>query len=386
MLVVASAVTSDLRAERTEELARRLASLVAGELGPRARASERLLDAAAAQRGAQRGVDVLVLTAQLGRERFTVSADLFPAARGFWERFRPGLPGATAHVQASRSPDAELKTHLPPVPLVLTRIDKAGALDEPAVAVSCGDVDGDGALEVVHVGRRRIQLGRLQHGAFQVTASAAWPDLSAIAPRPLREPIASAQVSALGLEVGISDRAESLRMDRALRVVERFPARLPWPAGGCTSVLVNGLSSERTACGSPAPAREPANGVDAIAGARVVRRDGSALPVFAARHANGELELELGPRRVTVPGTVGAQVALGDLDGDGRVELLTSVDTLDPTRDALLVRTLSEDGSLRDAFRVPVPSGVRALAVCPSEGNLLTPIVVATGDGVWVLR
>jgi hypothetical protein len=386
LLVAASPVSSDLRAERTDELARALASLVSGEVGPRARTSERLLDAASAQRGAPRGVDVLVLGARLGRERFAVSAQLIPAPRGFWERFRPGLLGATVHLEASRAPDAELKAHLPPVPLVLTRIDKASALDEPAVAVSCGDVDGDGALEIVHVGRRQIKLGRLLAGAFQVTASAAWSELSAIAARPLREPIASARLLPSGLEVGISDRADAVRLDRALRVLARFPARLPWPAGGCASVVVNGLSGERSPCTSPAVARDPANGVDAIAGARLVRRDGSALTVFAARRLDGQLELELGPRRITVAGPVGAQLAVGDLDGDGRPELLTSVDTLDPARDALLVRTLSDDGSLRDAFRVPVPSGVRGVGVCPSEGNLLTPIVLATGDGVWVLR
>jgi len=108
--------------------------------------------------------------------------------------------------------------------------------------------------------------------------------------------------------------------------------------------------------------------------------------VFATRRANGQLSLEFGGRSFPVPGSVGAQIALGDLDGDGRPELLTTADTLDASRDALLVRTLAEDGSLREAFRVPVPSGVRSMAICPSEGNALTPVVLATGDGLWVLR
>lgn len=387
ILVVTSGVASDQHAERTEELGRRLASLVAGELGARARASERILDVASAQRSAPRGVDVLVLSAELGRERFRVSADWFPAPRGFWERFRPGLVGATAHVQAARAPDAELTAHLPPVPLVLTRIDKASPLEEASVALACGDVDGDGALEIVHVGRRKIQLGRVVRGKFQVTASALWADLSGVAPRPLREPIASAAVSPNAeLEVGISDRADGLRLDRTLRVVQRFPGRLPWPAGGCASVSSTGLGPERTACNKPVSVRSTDDSVDALAGTRVVRRDGTALSVFATRRANGQLELELAGKKIAVPAGVGAQLGLGDLDGDGRPELLSTLDTLDPSRDALLVRTLSDDGTLRNAFQVPVPSGVRSLAICPSEGNALTPVVLATGDGLWVLR
>lgn len=385
--VVTSGVVSDQHAERTEELGRRLASLVAGELGARARASERILDVASAQRSTPRGVDVLVLSAELGRERFRVSADLFAAPRGFWERFRPGLVGAVAHVQAAHLPDAELLAYLPPVPLVLTRIDKAAPLEEASVAVACGDVDGDGALEIVYVGRHKIQLGRVVRGKFQVTASALWADLSGVAPRPLREPVASAAVSpSAGLEVGISDRADGLRLDRALRVVQRFPGRLPWPAGGCASVGATGLAPERTACNQAVSSRATDDLVDALAGTRVVRRDGSALSVFATRRTNGQLELERGGKKIAVATGVGAQVALGDLDGDGRPELLSTLDTLDPSRDALLVRTLGDDGTLRDAFQVAVPSGVRSLAICPSEGSALTPVVLATGDGLWVLR
>jgi hypothetical protein len=387
LLVIATGVTSQQHAERTEELARRLASLVAGELGPRARASERVLDSVSAQRSAGRGTDVLVLSAELGRERFAVNAEWIVAPRGFWERFRPGLSGASAHLHAARAPDAELTAYLPPVPLVLTRIDKAAPLDEPGVAVACGDVDGDGALEIVQVGRRKIQVGRIQRGKFKITANALWSELSGVSPRPLREPVASAAISERSeLDVGISDRADALRLDRALRVVQRFPGRLPWPGGGCAAVTATGLSPERGACAKPAAAQKTDEGVDALAGARVVRRDGTALAVFATRRANGQLSLEFGGRSFPVPGSVGAQIALGDLDGDGRPELLTTADTLDASRDALLVRTLAEDGSLREAFRVPVPSGVRSMAICPSEGNALTPVVLATGDGLWVLR
>ena len=388
LLVVASEILSEPHAVRTEELARRLARRVAGELGQSARASERVLDRNRARRMAPRGLDLVVLRAELSRDRFAVTAEWIPAARTFWERFRPALAGTSAHAHATGAPDAELMAYLPPIPLVLTRIDKAAALDEPSVAVACGDVDADGSLEIVHVGRRKIVLGRLNRGTFLVTSSVAWQDLSRISARPLREPIASAAVYAGGgLEVGISDRAEALRLDRSLRVVERFAGQIPWPHGGCATLTATGLSPERTRCAAPAPTRDAELGIDALAGARLVRRDGSALAVFASRRSDGQLELEFSGHRVPVaPMTVGAQLAIGDLDADGRPELLTTLDTLEPNRDALLVHTLSDDGTLQEALRVEVPSGVRSVAVCPHQGGALAPVVLGTGDGLWVVR
>jgi hypothetical protein len=59
---------------------------------------------------------------------------------------------------------------------------------------------------------------------------------------------------------------------------------------------------------------------------------------------------------------------------------------LEPSSDAVVVRTILADGKLREAFRVPVPNGVRALAACPAWGTGLAPILVATGDELWVVR
>ncbi|HET9934740.1 MAG TPA: hypothetical protein VFQ35_28740 [Polyangiaceae bacterium] len=376
MRVMVHAITSPLRMERADDLANRLARAVAGELGPNARVEPPTAGPAR--------IDSLVIDAELTRERFSVTAELFTGVAKFWDRFRPGSRGTTARAHAAHAVDAELASYLPPVPLVLTRVDKA-RVDEPSVALACGDVEGDGGLAIVSVGRRRIQVGRVARGRFDVTHSKAWSELSDIAPRPLREPLASAYVDANHrVQVGISDRSEALSLDRELLPTARFRATLPWPNAGCVPFVPGGVGEARGRCDAPPP-RNPGGPLDALAGARLARRDGTTFDVFAGRRTNAELSLEVGGTRFEA-GTSGAQLALADLDSDGSAELISSLDTLEPSGDAVVVRTILADGKLREAFRIPVPNGVRALAACPAWGTGLAPILIATGDEVWVAR
>lgn len=380
-LVVVRAITSPLRMEHADDLANRFARAVAGELGPNARA-QAFVTGSKAPFPPARG-DALVIDAELTRERFSANAELFTGSIKFWERFRPGTRGPTARAHAARPLDAELAAHLPPVPLVLTRIDKA-RIDEPSVALACGDVEGDGGLEIVSVGRRRIQLGRVARGRFEVVRSKAWSELADVAPRPLKEPIASAYVDANHrIQVGISDRSEAFALDRELAPFARFRSALPWPNAGCVAFVPGGAGEARGRC--DALPRNPGGPLDALAGARLARRDGTTFDVFASRRPSADVLLEIGGARLEA-GPAGAQLALADLDSDGSAELVSSLDTLEPSSDAVVVRTILADGKLREAFRVPVPNGVRALAACPAWGTGLAPILVATGDEVWVMR
>lgn len=379
--VVVRALTSPLRMEHTDDLANRFARALAGELGPNARAEAFAAGSKAAFPPA-RG-DALVIDAELTRDRFSANAELFTGPSKFWERFRPGSRGSSARAHAARPLDAELAAHLPPVPLVLTRIDKA-RIDEPSVALACGDVEADGGLEIVSVGRRRIQVGRVARGRFDPVRSKAWSELSDVAPRPLREPIASAYVDrSHRIQVGISDRSDALVLDRELAPVARFRGALPWQNGGCVAFVSGGVGEARGRC--DALPRNPGGPLDAVAGARLARRDGTTFDVFASRRPTSEVSLEVGGTRIE-GGPAGAQLAVADLDSDGSAELVSSLDTLEPSTDALVVRTILPDGKLREAFRVPVPSGIRALAACPAWGTGLAPILVATGDEIWVVR
>ena len=82
----------------------------------------------------------------------------------------------------------------------------------------------------------------------------------------------------------------------------------------------------------------------------------------------------------------GAQLAVGDLDGDGQPEVLSSADTLDPGADALVVHTWQDNGALVERYRIGVPGGVRAIAVCPPESAQLSAVALATPGEVWVIR
>jgi hypothetical protein len=82
---------------------------------------------------------------------------------------------------------------------------------------------------------------------------------------------------------------------------------------------------------------------------------------------------------------VGAQLALGDADSDGRPELLYSVDTLDAAKDRLTVVTL-EGAKATRRFELPAP-GISAVAVCQRrEGPGMSAMVLATADELWLIQ
>ena len=161
-LVVAAAAPGDARIAVPTRITQKLAELVAARLGPGAQVSPQALSLADARRQASPARGLVYLAVSLYRERLDVSADAFAGAGHFWQRVRaPGFHLA-AHTFATSPLDPELRALFPPIPLVVTRVDKATLLDHDIVALACGDVRGDGSTEIAAVGRRRIQVGRLE--------------------------------------------------------------------------------------------------------------------------------------------------------------------------------------------------------------------------------
>lgn len=391
VLVAAAPVTSDGRLEKPRALAARLAELVAGALGRGARHAVEPATLGNARALAASASSLVFVRAEIARGQLRVSADLYEVRERFWQRVRDPAPPPRAHAFASSRLDAELRTFLPPVPLVARNIDKARASGEDVIAVACDDTDDDGALELVWLGRRHVGVGRIRQGQVTPLRARPWSELSPIAPSPLREPLAGIAIDAgRHIDIGSSDRADGVRLDPALTPIAKLGRQIPWPTSGCAAIRDVALQGSIDPCtkGETRDARlRFPDGLDALAAAHVVERDGRVREYRAARSSQtGELVLrDDAGRNVSVAGA-GAQLAVADLDLDGQAEIVTTSDTLDPRSDFVLVRTWHANGQLRERWRVPVPSGVLALATCPPENNGPRSVVVATRGALWVIH
>lgn len=388
-LVVAAPLTSDVAVKSPEALTQRLAHVVAGALG--AKALDAPAGLATARTQASSAGTLLHIKPEISGGELRLTADLYPVPKSFWDRVRDPHPSPSAHAFASRRLDPEIRTFLPPVPLVAKRIDKAISNEPSPVAIACSDVDADGALELVLVGRHRVSVGRIRSSRFVASATRSWSELSPLSRAPLRQPIASVWVEpGRWVDVGSSDRLETIRFTPALAPAKKLGRRLPWPGGGCAHLV--GLSLEPViepcAPGDPAPRVDRVEqAADAIAGAWVIGRDGRGRLVRAARgFSDGRVVLsDDGGKSARLTG-VGAQLALGDLDGNGEPELVSGADVLDPAADALVIHTWHRDGRVSERSRLAVPSGVRALAVCPPDSAGLSAIALATSGAIWIVR
>jgi hypothetical protein len=389
-LIVAAAAPGDGRVALPAAVSERLAQLLAAKLGSAAAPSKASLTLPAAMLAASSARGLIYLTVSLYRDRLDVSADVYAGAGRFWQRLKsPGLK-LKAHAFATTALDTELRSLFPAIPLVISRVDKAQAADRDILALACGDLRGDGSREIAAVGRRRVQVGRLEHGHFAARASLNWADNSPVAASPLREPIAACAVPEPGrLWVGLSDRADTLDLSGSLTVEHRWHAVMPWPGAGCTRRAGLGYEGKARACPgtSPMPEVDFGTTVDAFTSRALTNHRGQVHTVRIARPVGADFARALDSLQpeVVVP-NVGAQVAVGDLDEDGLPEIVSSSATLDRRADQLLVRTVTDNGQLRERLRLPVPSGIDALAICPSDGRAMAPLALATGDGIWLIQ
>jgi len=151
-----------------------------------------------------------------------------------------------------------------------------------------------------------------------------------------------------------------------------------------------------TAVGLPGPCEreDPAAGyigevplTDAVAAGIAVDAAGKERTVVAWRTPeDGAVTLRDDAGRSARVASVGGALALADLDVDGTPELLASENTLDPKEDALVVRSWSADGTVRERWRLPVPEGIRAITACPPEESKMATVVVSTENSLWVVR
>jgi hypothetical protein len=388
-MLVAAPLSTDAKPRSTPQLSARIVNVIAGALSTKVSREPATLSRARTLAAASG--TLVHLVPEIARGELRITLDVYPVPRNFWDRVRDPRPNPTAHAFVSRRLDAELRTFFPPVPLVAQHIDKATTAEQSPVALACGDVDDDGALELVLVGRSRVQMGRIRAGRFVSLTTASWTQLSPLSRAPLREPIGSAWIAqGRWVDVGLSDRLDSVRLDGTFRSLGKLGRRLPWPGGGCSKIQGTSVRPEIEPCmSSDEPPRVPRmdRTADAVGGALIVDRSGRARSVRVARTFNESAAIakDDAGRSARLQG-VGAQLAVGDLDGDGQPEILAGSDTLDPTGDALLIFSWLDDGSVVERARIAVPTGVRALAVCPPQSVGLYTIAMATTGGVWLVR
>ncbi len=389
VVVVASPLASDQPAPRGDELSVRVAQLVAGRIGAAARAHGKAETLSTARATAGKAGALVFLQVEIARGEVRVTADLYPSMANGWDRIRIAAPAPLAHVFAAGALDAEVRAFMAPILLEQARLLKMKHDEGEVLAVGCGDLDGDGGVEVALVSRARVAVARVRAGKLVVGPAAPWSALSPRARVPLREPLAGAVFGRPGaLLVGMTDRG-GVRLGAGLAPAGAFsgvPVALA-PGGGCAHASAESevFEGDVTACADSARpgvlASPPGRRFDAFAGADIVQRDGTVKPIWADREPGGRLRIRYGDQSFAVDGA-GAQVAVADLDLDGVPEVVTTSDSGD---DALVVSSWTPQG-LRPRARLAAPQGVRALGVCPPEARGVPALVAVVGGEVWLWR
>jgi hypothetical protein len=390
--IIASPLTSDVSAPRGDELAVRVASLIAGQLGGSARASAHTEPLSVAQGLAAKGGVLVYVEVEVAHGQLRATADLYPVLSNGWDRVRAPLAAPRAHAFASAPVDAEVRTYLPPLTLQQVAVHKIKLDLGEVLAAACGDLDGDGGNELVLVTRKSVVWGRALSGAFVATRAAPWDALALRVPVPFREPLATAAVvprrdgDGGDLFVGSTDRG-GVALSRDLLgaspllglpvvVGEHALCLRPSPPlfsfdGG----FIDCIQGKRAANSLP-PGR-----YDGIAATDLIGKDGASRGLVAARDPSGTLHLRAGEDTATLDG-VGSQVALGDLDEDGVVEVVT---TAGSGEDAILISSW-RGRELAPRMRIAAPAGVKALSVCPPEDAGVRALVAVVGSEVWIVR
>jgi hypothetical protein len=390
--VIASPLVSDVAAPKGDELAVRVASLVAAQLGGAARAYGRSESLAAAQGLAAKAGALVYVQVEVLHGQLRAVADVYPVLSNGWDRVRVPLPPPRAHAFATAAIDAEVRAYLPPLTLDHVVAQRIPHEFGEVLAVACGDLDGGGGNELVLVTRGSVVWGRAIAGKFVATHEAPWDALALRLAVPLREPLGTAAIvprrdgSGGDLFVGSTDRG-GVAVSRDLLGASRLLGLpvLVGEAGACvrSSPPTSSFEGGFFDCvnGKRAEGELPSARYDGVATTDLVGKDGSLRQVVAFRESSGVLRLRAGGETATLDG-VGAPIALGDLDEDGIADVITAAGS---GEDAIVISSW-QGRELAPRVRIPAPAGVRALSTCPAEDGGVRALVAVVGKEVWIVR
>lgn len=383
-LVVSAPVRSDEPLSRSDDLASRIASTVAGKMSAVAHGAPLSLDAARAI--ASRWSRLIFLQPEILRGQLRLTLDAYKTVGNGWDRVRAPQPAPHAHAFVVAAVDAEVRTFLPAIALERAELRKASHQEADVLAIACGDLDDDGGLEIAMVSRTRIAVGAIEGNRFVPRVAVPWTKVKSRLPVGLRDPLAAALVTrrsgAPVLLASTSDHGGAA-FDAKLTRLHAFDGA-PWFDSTCVEFdFATSAYGAVQPCflGQAAAAAPVSPPFDAMSAAWRVAPDGASTRVAAVRLPSGNLRLQEGTTALDIPGA-GAQLALADLDQDGAVEVVTTMNTAE---DALVVSTW-ERGALRPRLRFDAPAGVRAVAACPPEVNARPSVVAVVGKEVWRVR
>ena len=390
-VVIASPLASESPTRKGDDLALRIAALVAGRMGEGARAHLQTAPLAMARAIAGRASPLIYVRSAIATGDLRVTLDLYAPAKSSWERIVDPLGSSARHSFASAKIDAEVRAFLAPLLLEQASIHRVRHDEGPVLAAACGDVDGDGGNELVLVSRVRVVIGRIRKDSFVPEWTASWNDLTTRSTVATREPLAGAVVSLGRVDVGTTDRGgvwlePDLTTPKPLAGIPSWGGQglvclLPEPSAGA----FDGAPIDCTPSRDSRPVmRVPSPRFDAFAAANVVDASGHVGALVAVRETSGRLRLKVDDAMGFVEGAFGAQLAAGDLDQDGTAEIVTSADGGEDAIDIFSVTSVLSEP--RKRLHLTTPEPVRALAICPPEAYGQPALVAVVGDELWVVR
>jgi hypothetical protein len=352
------------------------------------------LEARSRARRARLPLVLLEPTIKLGSLFLEVTVTKWP--QKFWLRSL-APKGVTTETLRLRVGGDALRALIPPAKGPIKRRASFKSPIPAPVALSCGDIDNDGQLDLAFIGRNSIVLGVLSGATFSETARRTWEGLSDVSGTPLRAPLASARMENGLLTVGLSDRAETVHLGSDLKTVGKSPRGYPLPGGDCLSFSQSGGLGPEFSCRVPEETASEPQRTPEVDGAS---QDAYAFSAFSTPsgvsasltstlpkgEAEGRLELSLPSEqlvRLNLPHT-GSVLLSGDLDGNGTIEVISSSDSAPGTPDRLRIHTLVGK-ELRELASFETNS-ISAVALCPFLGSNPLTLVMVSGGELWLLQ
>jgi hypothetical protein len=380
-LVVAAPLTTDVACTKSEELARRVAAAVASKLSE-AEVHPAPLALGGASRVAAKYPALVYVSTELKKGALIVTVDAQLPVKNSWDRLRRLLPPPLAHAFASRPVDAEVQSFLVPIVLEQAKITKFTHSEGSVLAAACGDIDGDGGLDVALSTRERISLGRFYGKAFRVDRSATWAGLGKRVPVPMRDPLHRLVMGPQVLAAGNTSYGSFELTPQLEKIATSQGMPLWWEDGFLCSTAL----SEQGALDSKTRVCQTGTATEAGKSLPAAQFDSGGIwadetPVYFTHDISGKLKLRRGTALQTFE-NMNAQVVVADMDLDGTPEIVA---TTGSTPENILVYSWKSE-SIAERKKLATSSPVLALAACPPEEGGRPGFLAVFASEVWLVR